>query len=416
MDDFDMNEIQNDTQEGNAGTERDENEQRRVARFCFAKPRRSVNHVEMNDIKALTNDKESIKRAVNYFPSRIPDVIDLIDLARRIQGFQTLEGRLLAPSVILRESLGFNLEYASELVDISFGNERTGPKMITSKHRKSRILGIMQKREIHKIDKGEYKALLVGLKDIETLVVIPLQNTDKRIDERSEASEATENIHERSDRNARFQAYRTLIALQPYIHTFSIDGEPEVIHAFMSNIVIGNEGRLTKNQVAVSKLMWKGLFNTHPTLMSEEILSQVFQVRSRKRPREDTPDDAPPEQPHSSTAGKAILPPRPQRTAASTDEEGDTYTTMMQTIEARSVDISRPVVDFLKTFVSGYVEVIDPFTFMYDLDPIMSHPTPEDVLLESLPTFLAHEECADLKLQLQELLPTIQDEVHVVLE
>jgi len=404
MNDIDMNDTRTRT---NQDTQRDE-EPRKIDVICFVKPKNSTKSTTIFDFMSLVSEKESIQKSFRYRPSRIPDPLALIEEARKNAGFRIFEHKVVIPLIVVRESTDFEtIEYGSAIMDMTFGTIKSRPKMMTSVCMKSRILAILQNTDTTRICRREYTALFVGLKDLEAAILIPLQNTFMRNRERRRPQEGEGYIHEMSDKVARFKAHSTLVALRPYIHEF----DPDKIFAVKTNIVIGNEGKITKNQVAVSKILWRGLFNNHPILMGPQILEEVFQVRSRTRP----PPPPPPSRPHPSTAGKSIDPLSPRGGEIETIEN-DTYTNLLASIEARSVDIGRPVVDFLKTFLSGYVEVMEPFFFMYNLEHLIDHPTPEDVLLENLPTLLDHEECSTLRRHLEHLLPTIRDEVHVTLE
>lgn len=50
----------------------------------------------------------------------------------------------------------------------------------------------------------------------------------------------------------------------------------------VTKLVIGNSRKITQNQVHVSKLKWRLMFEGHP-MMDRPVLDRVFQIRSRRR-------------------------------------------------------------------------------------------------------------------------------------
>jgi hypothetical protein len=214
-----------------------------------------------------------------------PYATGLVELARRHAGFRIERDHVVCPVVVVRESDELSCEMAT--LDITFGNEKTktssGPKMMTQPGMKVDILSKMQGRPIESICRDKCDGVLVGLKDIECLVLISMKATDMHLDEIQNGVQRDALTGQyASDTIALFRCLDVMARLAPYIHTFGND----IVYGFRTPVVIGSSQRVTKSHVRVSKLVWRGIFDGHPVLMAPSFLKRVFEPCPTSRMRE----------------------------------------------------------------------------------------------------------------------------------
>jgi hypothetical protein len=204
-----------------------------------------------------------------------PEVKGIIDLAKMYNtirgGFRLEDDHVICPVVVIKESDDLSFEMAE--LNISFGNATRRPMMMTQISMKMDILSKMQGRSVNDICRDQCDGVLVRLKGIECLVLISLKATDMRLENEMENGISSPRGHYADESIALCRCLDVLVRLAPYIHTFDNDG---VLYAFRTPVVVGNSQRVTKSQVRVSKLLWRGIFDGHPVLMAPSLVNRVF--------------------------------------------------------------------------------------------------------------------------------------------
>lgn len=398
-------------------------EQRNQA-VCIAQPKNNTTRNCFCDFDSLVDTGKSLGLNCTYEQNTLPDIEPLMEMARNIAGFKIGQGKVFCPVIVVSESNGFKFEESK--LDITFGNQTNRSKMMTSVNIKRDILKKLQDvPNVNEINKDEYKGVMVGLKDIETLILIPLQNTRMRKLELEEAArqqeeESNDNVHKKSDRVMRKRAMRLLIALKDVIHSF----DENVIYGFKTNVVIGHSQKITQSQVSVSKLLWRGLFESHKTLMDGVLLAQVFQVRRRpatagqKRPRATTGGKSPAyleeqfpafleEQVKtaraSSSSGKALKQIQTDQTLCAYDDAKTMQRVLLSNFESRNGDIGQATIQYVTRFVEKYLDCVGDETFITNMMEAAQHASPEDPLIEGIPAMLEDPKCSELKTELESI-------------
>lgn len=377
---------------------------------CFAIARNNTKKDAIHeDFEMLVDQESSVYRKCKYTDSNVPQVTDLLELAKQIQGFQIQEGKVFCPVVVVSEHGDY--EIAASKMDITFGSHINRAKMMTSVNIKRDILKKLQGVEsVDDINKDEYKGLMVGLKGIETLVLMPLQHTEMRQKEleqaaREQGQENDRDVHHASDRYMRKRATKLLIALRDHIHTF----DQETAYGFKTNVVIGHSQKITQSQVSVSKLLWRGLFEGHKDLMKNSILEMVFQVRHRKRDRPTEAGKTPEwvKRYYPSTAGKQAVKTVPKTASVPTDAMTNPETMqriLIENIESRTGEIGDATARYLTTFLKTYLTCVSGDDFIQHMTEAAQQASPEDVLLTSIPGILeSTQSCSDLKKELESI-------------
>lgn len=374
--------------------------------ICIAKAKHRTGKGSIRNFQELMDEKATKPKPCTYHDDVIPDITSLLELAKAKEKFYKVnDGKIKCSLIVVSES--DELEFSETEIDVTFGSARSRPKMMTSVGIKTNVLTRLQRVEEDKISKNEYKGVMVGLKGLESLVLIPLQNTRMREEEleqayRQQGQEAEENIHRRSDLHMRKKMLRLLIALKDHIHQF----EEGVIHAFETKIVIGGMQKLTQSQVGISKLFWRILFDGHDYMMSDKIIAQAFQTRPRnprRREISDTAGKTPEYQQDQQAKFKRVKYGKAAKHVADTItlEEYDDAPTMqrvlLESLESNSGDMGDATKKYLTMFVEKYLEIVGNDAFIANLTPSVQHPMPEDALLESIPALLEDPQCSNLK-------------------
>ena len=256
--------------------------------FRFAKAQTSTKFETIYDFMSLLDHKESPKKRIAFTGLDSDTIESFLRTARSIGGIK-MGKRISCPVICMHESDEFT--YSTGTVEVTMGTDLQRPKFLPTKSQKMDILSKLQIESDFFYD-GEYPALVVGLREVECLVIIPMI-----------CSESMENDPDHSKRIGRRRAIRKLLAIRDHIHQF----EEGVVYGFPVNLVNGNDGKITKSQSFVTKLLWRGLFDGYPKLNTEEIYRIVFKNRgSSKRKRDsDQPQTPPPH--HPTTGGKQLL-------------------------------------------------------------------------------------------------------------
>lgn len=247
----------------------------RVHRLCLAHPKVGGFRTAAVDIMNGPIDA-MIDSAIIQWNLEDPYAVDIVELARQHAGFRMKGDHVICPVVVIKESDDLSFEMAE--LDITFGDATRHPRMMTQTPMKMDILSKMQGRPVDNVCKDACNGVFVRLKGIECLVLISMRATDMRLDEIKNAVPRDDFTGEfASDCIALCRCLDVLARLAPYIHTFDND----VVYGFRTPVVNGNSQRVTKSQVKVSKLLWRGLFDGHPVLMAPSLVNRVFQLRRR---------------------------------------------------------------------------------------------------------------------------------------
>lgn len=371
----------------------------RKVKVCLAVARNNTKKDSIRDFHDLLDD-ESLRFAYEKKPQYDRAAEDIIQMATSHAGFRLERDQVICPVVVVHESDDISFEMAE--MNVTFGNVNSRPKMITSKTMKMDILAKMQGIEGEGVCKDEVHGVFVGLKGIECLVLMSLRATAMHLEEIQNGAQRSERTGRYiSETRALHRCLSLMTALAPYIHSF--DDDNDIAYGFKSSVVNGNSQRVTKSQVHVSKLLWRGLFEGHPSLMAPSLLDRVFQTRSKKRKADeiqhpDTGGKTPQvlAQVHPSYGGKQALKEVQVEEDITLDAE-DILETLTTTLDNRRQSIGDQTVDQLCYFVTKYRETVCDDVFIQDLGDLCALKHPETELQQQMKEYLENPDCAQLR-------------------
>ena len=370
--------------------------ERDIIHFLRARqsPPRDIN-VDFEDLvdtkKSLTFDRQDFEQI-----GSIPDVTGLIDLAKEKQGFKIETNEVVCPLIVVRESNAFSYEMTE--LTVTFGTSKHRPKLMAKDSIKRRVLAKMQGVSEYDICKDACKGLLVGLKGIECLVLLPLQDTELRqqdIEQGKERHSETGLLPNES--KAIERCCQILIGLGDHINTF----DDTSIHAFQTPIVSGNQQKITQSQVYVPKLLWKGLFKNHPKMMEDKLVNRVFvRVLTRKRSEgsgdgevegstDGTGDGAggsqsgkSPSYRHEALKRRSTAGKYPKMDAIGLLTSEDVQTGLLTALGKKKIHTDPFVYRFLEMFVTEFREVVDEHDYVAEMGEFLSSTEPVPELIE----------------------------------
>jgi len=319
----------------------------------------------------------------------VTDLMEKIDrlLEQRGVGYKVDFGQRMinCPALVISErSTRTTLKYSLCDVDITLGNDNARPKLMHQGKRKELVLKLLQgKNSVDNIDRREYEGLLTKIKDRECIVIIPGQLT------RMNPGELTGEEKERHDRKARYFFSKVLATLADNVVCDDEDGSPFAVH---QKIVIGNSGKITQSQIAISKMLWKTMFDGHEIMMQEDLLQDVFRVRPKKRASSSSSYE------RSFTCGKSLavrqsLGKKLRSTSGkkliafphheNNEPNVTTYDTIKDTIKMKTYDLTPEMVCHLISMLTKLRDHLPEEDFENILETIKQYgENPEDALIE----------------------------------
>lgn len=332
---------------------------------------------DLIDEKSVSFDRREFER-----DGTIPNMSDLIELAKAKQGFKIDDDRVTCPVIVVAESNVFSYE-AAEMV-ICFGTDDHRPILMPKEEFKKPILAKMQGVSEHEVSKEACKALIVGLIGIECLVLLPLQDTALRqqdIQQDKERDPVTNRLPNETEAIKRCCRY--LIGLERHIHIFDDTG----IYGFQTPIVSGNQQKLTKNQVYVPHLLWKGMFKSHPSMMEDALLKKVFIPVSKKRkeqeaPKTQKPAGKSPSYRHEALKRRSTGGKYPQLDGTAHLESKDVRHGLLVELKKAKSQIDPYVYSYLKRFVKKFHEHINEHEYVAELGGFLKSDNPTSELVE----------------------------------
>lgn len=371
-------------------------------KVCFAEARNNTKKDSIHDFQDLLDD-ESPRFVYEKKNQYVRDAADIIQMASCNSGFRLEHDQVICPVVVVQEGDEISFEMAE--MNVTFGDVKNRPKMLTSKAIKMDILAKMQGISEDGVCKDECHGIVVGLKDIECLVLISLTDTTMRLEEIQNGAQRSERTGRyRSETRALHRCLSLLAGLAPYIHSFGDD----IAYGFKTSVVNGFSQRVTKSQVHVSKLLWRGMFEGHRSLMAPSLLDRVFQTRSKKRKAEDEiqveaqsvaagKSPAMISQAFKSYAGKQAHKVVQAEEDVTTLDADDILETLTTTLDHRRQSIGDKTVDCLSYFVTKYRETVDEDVFIQDLGDMCVLKHPETALHRQMQECLEAPECSQLR-------------------
>jgi hypothetical protein len=370
-------------------------------KVCFAEARNNTKKDSIHDFQDLLDD-ESKRFSYEKKDQYVRTAADIIQMATCQAGFRLEHDQVFCPVVVVQESDDISFDMAT--LNVTFGDINNRPKMMTTKAMKMDILSKMQGTDVDGVCKDQCEGVLVGLKGIECLVLISLRDTAMRLEEIQNGAQRSERTGRyRSETRALHRCLGVLAGLAPYVHSFGDD----VVYGFKTSVVNGNSQRVTKSQVQVSKLLWRGIFEGHRSLMTPSLLDRVFQTRSKKRKAEDDnqveehPVTAGKSHAFKSYAGKQALKVVQDEDDTTTMDADDIVDTLTTTLDHRRQSIGDKTVDYLSYFVTKYRETVEDDVFIQDLGDMCANKQPETELQDQMNEFLEAPECSQLRTDLE---------------
>jgi hypothetical protein len=371
--------------------------QRRLE-VCIAEAKNNTRREIIRDFKGLLDENKSIRLRRDGFQKYVKNVSRILDLAIKIQGFKIDEtqSEVKCPVVVVGESS--DLEIAASSFNVTFGTDQERSKMMTTKKIKEDILSKMQMVSPMDISKDPCQAVIVGLKDIECLVMIPLQDTKLRArDIEQERPRNPDTGLLPNETKALRRCVGILIGLEEWIHSF----DSNTIYGFRTNVVIGHSQKISQSQVYVPKLLWRGMFQSHETLMTDDLFDRVFQPRSKKRKSptssetktETQKEDEGTTSKHPSTGGKhpsmLQIGKHPttsqkvitQETVVSAD---DVQERLEAKLNERHQTMEPETLEYLLRFVCEFRDVVHDSDYVSELHESMMSDDPETTLKETI--------------------------------
>jgi hypothetical protein len=232
---------------------------------------------ELATKESLSNSLQSIQIPVG----RCFDVTNVVQLATQLseRGYVVHwdDQFVRCPCIVLSERTKKNEEsgkrdliFHESSLDVTFGNDKNGPKMLTRSEQKTTILQHIQGvRDPTKIDRREYNGIVSRFKGMQCLVLIPDQFTKMKYN-RDISEEAY-------DEKVWYRTMRFMVSLRNHLVTNS-EGTPLGLE---TKLVIGNSRKITQSQISVSKLKWRMMFEGHAQMMDRSFLNSVFRIRPK---------------------------------------------------------------------------------------------------------------------------------------
>lgn len=236
---------------------------RKIQRLSIASAAgRAMSTSSRDRIESMIDQERSTTYKCKYHEAEIPDPQRLVDLAREIGGY-TLDKDAIRAPVILFSETG---HCATDVITFTLGTELRRGVIAPTKREKQRLLASMLGAE--ETGSVPYSVVMVGMSSVECLLMFPMNVSDLFCPIRPSYR-------------------RLLIALYQQGHIQRFDDD--TLYTFKVPLV-KSSGCITKSQSFVTKLLFKGLFESVSRLNHPVVWGRLFRNRSRRRRAETTRD------------------------------------------------------------------------------------------------------------------------------